>query len=387
MENEVKQLIKEIQEKRNKGLQDQEIFLQFKEDLMKLIQANRFSARDEIIKVLSEETDEGKLIDPLKGDRDINIWRWCWAAFLQLNMFFDADKVIEECYLRLLRLQTKNKKKYHKGTPLQTRAEGLLRVGLLAKGRRFVILAHIEDLITGQTAAPAEMTLKAAGISDEDLRLIANETQKLKAEKATKREELYYPEEVYEKIHYQINFANVGELNKNLVFTNVEYLNELLRQVNEASIGKDNDIKRKTLENLAQYLFSSVEGLYVQPSTRTSTYELDGLVTNTANHPFLKTLDTYIPIECKNWKKPIGSPEVTQFIAKLSLYKCSIGILFSKNGIKKETVNELRKDAYRRLNVYVLVFDENDVKSIIEGKDIISLMVEKYKELKFSIGI
>lgn len=148
-----------------------------------------------------------------------------------------------------------------------------------------------------------------------------------------------------------------------------------------------NELKRKTLENLAQYLFSSVEGLYVQPSTRTSTYELDGIVTNTADHPFLKTLDTYIPIECKNWKEPIGSPEITQFIAKLSLYKCGIGVLFSKNGIKEETVNELRKDAYRRLNVYVLVFDEKDIKSITKGMDIISLMIDKYKELKFSIGI
>lgn len=237
MENGVKQLIQKIHENRSRKLTDQEIFSQFKEDLEKLIQANRLSARDYVIRVLSEETDEGKLVDPLKGDRDVNIWRWCWAAFLELGMFFDADKVIEECYLRLLRLQTKNKKRYHKGTPLQTRAEGLLRVGFQLKGRRSVILAHIEDLITGQTAAPAEMTLKAAGISDEDLKLIASETQKLKEEKAAKNEDLLYPEEVYEKIHFQIDFANVGELNRNLVFTNIEYLNELLKRVNEASEG------------------------------------------------------------------------------------------------------------------------------------------------------
>ncbi len=388
MEEEIRQIIREVQENRVKGFVDENaIFLEFKSKLKVVINKNRPAALAITIKTLCEETDEGKLIDPSKGDRDINLWRWCWAAFLEVGLFFESDRIIEECYNCLLRVQTKNKKRYHKGTPLQTRAEGLFRVGFHQKGRRFVILAHIEDLITGQAAAPAEMTLKSAGISDKDLKFIASETQKLKQEKAAMGEELLYPEEVYERIHFQIDFANVGELNKNLVFTNVEYLNELLRRVNEASKGTINDLKRKTLESLAQYLFSSVEGLYVQPSTRTSTYELDGIITNTANHPFLKTLDTYIPIECKNWKKPIGSPEITQFIAKLSLYKCSIGILISKNGIKKETVNELRKDSYRRLNVYVLVFDENDIKSITEGKDIISLMIDKYKELKFSINI
>jgi hypothetical protein len=387
METQIRYLIQQIQEKREKGINDQATFEAFKNDLKLIIKTDTLSARGSLVRILRFETDVGKLIDPSKGDRDINIWRWSWATLLELGLFFDADRVIEECYLCLLRVQSKNKKRYHKGTPLQTRAEGLSRVGFTTRARRFVILAYIEDWITGQMAAPAELTLKSAGISDEDLQLIATETTRIKAEKAAKGEELFYPEEVYEQIHFRIDFANVDEINKNLVFTNVEYLNELMRRVNEAVEGNDNAFKRKTLESLAQYLFSSVEGLFVQPSTRTSTYELDGIITNTANNPFLKTLDTYIPIECKNWKEPIGSPEITQFIAKLSLYKCNIGVLISRSGMKEGTVNELRKDAYRRLGIYVLVFDEDDIKSILGGKDIISIMIEKYKELKFSIHI
>jgi len=54
-------------------------------------------------------------------------------------------------------------------------------------------------------------------------------------------------------------------------------------------------------------------------------------------------LDTYIPIECKDWREPVGAPEVTQFISKLSLFKCNTGILLSKEGIKEETVNELKR--------------------------------------------
>lgn len=387
MEESLRKAITFVQEERRKGKNDEEIFLEFKNRLKELIKSVREPfARDLIIKVLNEETDEGKLIDPSTGDRDINIWRWCWAAFFELGRVLDADRIIEECYLCLLRLQIKNNKRYHKGTPLQTRAEGLMHFQP-SKAKRFVILAHIEDLITGQVHAPAEMTLALAGISKQDLKIIEEETRKTIDEKSLEGKTVFYPEEVFQKIHYQLDFASVGELSKNLVFTNPEYLAEQLRRVNEASEGSDNTKKCESLENLAQYLFSSIEGLYVQPSVRTSTFQLDGIITNTSNHPFLKTLNTYIPIECKNWKEPIGSPEIVQFIGKLSLYKCPIGILVSKEGIKEQTVNELRKDAYRRNNIYVLVFDERDIQSIIKGKDVISLIIEKYKELKFSINI
>lgn len=174
----------------------------------------------------------------------------------------------------------------------------------------------------------------------------------------------------------------MSELSRDFVFTNLEYLKDLLQRVNAAT---STDDKKKTLEQLAQYLFSSLEGFYVEPSTRTGPYELDAIISNSSAHPFLRTLDTYIPIECKNWKEPIGAPEITQFIGKLSLFKCAMGVLLSKEGIKEDTVNELRKDAYRRSNIYILVFDSKDINSIIEGKDLISLMLTKFKELKFSI--
>lgn len=78
-----------------------------------------------------------------------------------------------------------------------------------------MILAYIEDLITGQKAAPAEMTLKLSGIGDEDLKLIAEETEKLKTEKAAKIEELLYPEEVYERIHFPFDYICESYIRKN----------------------------------------------------------------------------------------------------------------------------------------------------------------------------
>ncbi|GAF80872.1 unnamed protein product, partial [marine sediment metagenome] len=322
---------------------------------------------------------------PSHKDRDINIWRWCWAAFLELGDFVSSDRIIEECHLHLLRLQRKNRVRYHKGTPLQTRAEGLIKMGQSAKAKKFVILAHIEDIISEQHKAPAWRTLKMYGVTEQDLEIVEDCTNQLISEKT--REQAYYPEEVYQQVQYQLEFGSIGELSKASVFTNPVYLEELLDRVQDASEGDNNAYKRSTLENLAQYLFSSIEGIYVKPSTRAGPYELDGIITNISSHPFLSNLDTYIPIECKNWKVPIGSPEITQFIGKLSLFKCNYGILLSREGIKEKTVNELRKDASRRNEIYVLVFDRRDIKSLIMGRDLISLLIEKYEELKFSINI
>lgn len=74
VEDEVRRLIQEAQKNREQSLLE-DVFKQFTGSLMKLIQANPFQARDCINKVLNEETDEGRLVDPSKGDIDINIWR------------------------------------------------------------------------------------------------------------------------------------------------------------------------------------------------------------------------------------------------------------------------------------------------------------------------
>jgi len=253
------------------------------------------------------------------------------------------------------------------------------------KAKKFVLLAFIEDIISEQPYAPAYQTLKIGGVSEQDINLIERVTNDLI--KKYNRENVLFPEEVFQQVQYRVEFGSVGELSKDSVFTNSVFLEELLNRVQKASESDDNYSKRISLENLAQYLFSSIEGLYAKPSQRAGPYELDGIITNISSHPFLRTLDTYIPIECKNWNEPIGSSEITQFIGKLSLFKCKFGILLSKKGLKENTVNELRKDASRRNEIYVLVFDEKDINLLIEGKDLISLLIEKYEELKFSINI
>jgi len=122
MEDALTQFIKDVKDKRTKGIDEEQIFKEFIEEIEKLILASRFDASEVIIKILENLTDEGKIIDPSLLDRDINIWRWCTIAFWQINDYVSADRVIEACYLHLLRLQRKNNKKYHKGTPLQTRS-------------------------------------------------------------------------------------------------------------------------------------------------------------------------------------------------------------------------------------------------------------------------
>jgi len=139
----------------------------------------------------------------------------------------------------------------------------------VGEGKRLVVLAHIEDIVSGYNDAPAKQSLIRAGISNEDLELIKCETRHLLESYKTKGQTLLYPEEVFQRVQYKMEFATVGELNKNIAYTNSEYLRHLLELVEAASKGNDTPEKRRTLENLAQYLFSSVEGLYVEPSTKT----------------------------------------------------------------------------------------------------------------------
>lgn len=196
------ELIQNIHKDRKAGKAEEEVFKNFKDQLKRAVQENRMMARDIVITTLQSLTDDGREIDPSSpGDRDINIWRWCWASFLELGDPLSAERVIETCYTHLLKLQQKNDKRYHKGTPLQTRAEGLIGMGQWARAKRFVILAYIEDLITGQKTAPAWQTLKLAGVSDSDLDLIEGETGNLVKSYKGRNRVPFYPEEVFQKVH------------------------------------------------------------------------------------------------------------------------------------------------------------------------------------------
>lgn len=167
----------------------------------------------------------------------------------------------------------------------------------------------------------------------------------------------------------------------------IEEFNSLLSDVINA---ETNDEKKNSMENLGEYLFTSIANFeIVERNKRTPTSELDIISENNNTfHPFLSTLGLLIPIECKNWKNPIGASEIRDFGGDMDNRKFQTGILISKSGItgdrkfrtdaQGELVNFFRKDAK------ILVLTLDDLKQISEGISLLAILRKRNRDLHLS---
>ena len=321
------------------------------------------------------------------------------------NQLFKDGKIgqIEELfsllYKRLLELQEKENKRFHKGLPLHN----IGRARLIMKypgADRFFILAFIEDCISyferrnsenpfgDPKKHPAYLVLKyILRISDSNL----DEIQK-------KINSVYkYPEEVFNKVSKEIWL-----INETLFDFNQYYFKELLNRLdaiseeyNKADTNKKRALATKlgrTFENFVEYLFNSVNGFkVVSKNLRMTVNEIDRIVENYSDNPALRKFGQYILIECKNstWRdkksKPyirIGSKVVDHLLMTMRRSNCNMGILISRkdfaNTVKKTIYFEYLKSGYM-----ILPIGREDLERIEGGENFVNILLERYNEMKF----
>ncbi len=73
-------------------------------------------------------------------------------------------------------------------------------------------------------------------------------------------------------------------------------------------------------------------------------------------------------VECKNWRKKAGAPELRIFCSKMRDVGASIGIVFSKQGITKDAKGVIR-NAWLKDKIVVITFDSKELNQIINGTD------------------
>jgi len=163
-------------------------------------------------------------------------------------------------------------------------------------------------------------------------------------------------------------------------------LKELLDKVLSADTNKE---KKESLEDLAEYLFSSITGIKViDRNARTKTSEID-LILELDNiifsfHPFFKEVGQHIMIECKNWEKAIGADEVRSFSSDMSDKRVTFGCMVTRKGITRDAYEEIRKK-FRTDHQVIIVLSREDVERVIKGENLIELLKEKYRRIKFEM--
>jgi hypothetical protein len=154
---------------------------------------------------------------------------------------------------------------------------------------------------------------------------------------------------------------------------------------------KTNDQKKHALENMAEYLVSSIKGFI--PSgrdSRATTGEIDRTFRNDANyHAVLFSFGPFIQIECKYIATKLNPAEIGDFARVMNDVDANTGFYFTMKGVTGNTnrdgwaaiLNESRHNSRR-----ILVFNEEHYKRIENGEDFLIMVFEEYQKVRMLLA-
>ena len=152
----------------------------------------------------------------------------------------------------------------------------------------------------------------------------------------------------------------------------------------------------KLWEQFTAFLLSSIDGF--EPMTNLKpgdgTYESDCVIRNsTRSELFLCGLGDYIGVECKYFSKDsVSVKEINHFAGKLNFHDMKTGILFTKtpvSGWKNDQGERYGKlvqtKIFNRNGIVIFDINIDDVDKILEGKNLIEMLIEKYEVVRLGL--
>jgi hypothetical protein len=342
----------------------------------------------EVLTLLKDRDSAPKLIAKLPRGRERErqrAWELVSLDLIRQRRFHEALTVLETWYEYLLKYQTDNSERIHKGTPLVWIRDCHVNQDHTALAKRFMMLTLVEDAIAGDGRIDPERTgsyfrlVWWHGVPDSQVQRYANEIATFAKENPTAA---FYPERVLQELDklWMTEFPTASE---SLLYpVNRPYVADLLAQIGDAA--------GKILEVLAEYLLATMPGCrtYRRKRSRSTDYDiicsLDGV-----EQDFRSELGRYFVSECKDWKGPADFSAFAKFARVLDSTKSRFGILFSREGITGE---DRTRDASREQlklfqdrGIVIVVVSRRDIEAVIEGVNFISLLREKYETVRLDL--
>lgn len=73
-----------------------------------------------------------------------------------------------------------------------------------------------------------------------------------------------------------------------------------------------------------------------------------------------------LPIECKNYGREIGNPEIDQLVGRFSYTRGKVGFLFCRKLADRETAIARCRDAAKAGQGHVVLFEDEDVVELLK---------------------
>jgi hypothetical protein len=162
---------------------------------------------------------------------------------------------------------------------------------------------------------------------------------------------------------------------------------EIARLLQVTTRASSNMDKGRALEGVGRLVFASVRGIELRATNTVSVFkseELDAaiFVEECKDIPLRSMV---VLVECKNWRKPIGSREVGWFVAKLRKRGVKDGILLAAHGVTGDSgkLTSAHDEIQAALmdGIRVLVITCSEILSLATTDDVLRLLRQKQVDL------
>jgi hypothetical protein len=320
-----------------------------------------------------------------EGNEARQIWELIGLYYRSRGRWYDAIVIYNSMYNHLCRYQIESGTRVHKGLPLVWIADCYAEIGNIPVSKRFMMLTLIEDAIRGNgiidpinTGSYFRLAWRY-GLSDIEIERYASLANEASREnpKASR-----FPEFVLQELDKAWLVEVPSANDAGLYFANTLYITELLNEIGDKT--------GRALEALADYLLSCIPGC--RTARRKSSYSTDYDIICSLEGPsldFRAEIGRYFICECKDWQAPAGFSQLAKFARVLDSIKSRFGILFSRNGITGEAnTSDARREqvkVYQDRGLVIVVVDLSDIQFVSKGANFISILREKYEQVRLDL--
>ncbi len=171
---------------------------------------------------------------------------------------------------------------------------------------------------------------------------------------------------------------------------------ERIRILSDIKIGNDEatNFHKISFDNLIQIFGGRVSGADSEVKINNGRKRIDIVFNNSDNNGFFKQLNQLhhikcpkIFVECKNYGKEIGNPEIDQLQGRFNDRRGNFGILLCRSISDKQTMIQRCKDVMHDNKGYILVLDDQDIVTLLNYREqlneneIDSFLTKKLDEL------
>jgi hypothetical protein len=144
-------------------------------------------------------------------------------------------------------------------------------------------------------------------------------------------------------------------------------LKEIIEKIDPLIQKKENKAKAKLLEYLCQLLFGSVSGFKYKRDERSKLFQIDGMIENNSDHPFLKELGYTIVVEAKQYfnKSRIDRKNIDILAMNMARVGASSALLVTTADLSKPAEEEIYNN-YLRHGTLIIHLRYKEIKQLCE---------------------